>query len=158
MRLSRPPATEIRALLAATTLVVSACSAATEALPELLINVRLSPSVAALGEPIAVEVVATNGSGRSIEIVTPDCASSWFHVLDISGLPKGPVCGLKAESFQVVVLGPGESQTWRTVIGPHDAAVSLVPGDYVGVAGVHRSTGERVERRVSFTVSDSTSQ
>jgi hypothetical protein len=158
MRLSRPPAAGIRALLAATTLVVSACSAATEALPELLIDVRLSPSVAALGEPIAVEVVATNGSGRSIEIVMPDCAGSWFHVLDTSGLPKGPACGLKAESLQVVVLRPGESQTWRTVIGPLDAAVSLVPGDYVGVAGVHRSNGERVERRVSFTVSDPTSR
>jgi len=131
---------------------------ATETSRELLIDVQLSPSVVALGEPIAVEVVATNGSGRSIEIVMPDCASSWFYVLDTSGLPQGPVCGLKAGSFAVTVLGPGESRTWRTVVGPLDAAVSLVPGHYVGVAGVHRSTGERVERRIPFTVSDSTTQ
>lgn len=145
-------------LLAATTLMVNACRTATETSRDLLIDVQLSKSVAALGEPIAVEVVATNGSGRSIEILMPDCLSSWFYVLDTRGISHGPVCALIAGVRVLLVLGPGESHTWRTVIGPPDAPVSLVPGDYVGVAGAFRSTGERVERRVAFTVADSTTQ
>jgi hypothetical protein len=152
VRRSRPPVAAIAALLAATTLVVSACRPATETSRELLLDVQLSPSVAALGEPIAVEVVATNGSGRSIEIVSPGCLSSWFYVLDT----RGPVCALIGPT--PMVLGPGESHRWRTAIGPLDSAVPLVPGHYVGVARVLRATGERVERRVSFTVTDSTTQ
>lgn len=158
MRLKRLPAAGISASLAAATLSVNACRVPTETTRDILIDVQLSPPAAAVGEAIDVQVVATNGSARSIEIVIPDCASSWFYVVDTNGLPQGPVCGLSAGSAVLAVLRPGESRTWRTVIGPRDAAVSLVPGSYVGIAGVQPSSGERVERRIPFTISDSTTQ